>query len=409
MPEDRTIQLKKLFELVWERPVSQVSREFGLSDKWLTRICKQNGIPTPPRGYWAKLDAGGAPRKPELPSNIADPDQVVAIPYGYKQDASVSAFRKDRRQIEKELDDPALPELDDFFHAAIEAWLDRSGQTVDACSLSKQKTEVRKPFSELSQIDLLRLRVTSAFLATVEGRGAKLINAEAWGRFIIVMGDAKLVVRILHKMTPRSFEGIDVNDWTVWPEHHVNGHNPTRDLKLSIEGKCINKVEFVLSEKAVARGGLKKLIACVLAAEKAAVRLEADRTTWFESYEEERLRQERSLAESKLEKTRRMKFNRFAEDWEQENRLKCFLRAIEAEVSRRQSKGETVDNFLDWIAWAKSSLAESDTLEKLNQYPFLCQDRRTTETAASFACRSKHFQCQRFLMPEYCQRFCSSS
>jgi hypothetical protein len=42
---------------------------FGVSDVALKKRCKKLGVPTPPRGYWAKLEAGKKVRKEALPES----------------------------------------------------------------------------------------------------------------------------------------------------------------------------------------------------------------------------------------------------------------------------------------------------------------------------------------------------
>lgn len=48
----------KLLEQVWSDPVQVVAPLYGLSDVGLKKLCSRLQIPTPPRGYWAKLKAG---------------------------------------------------------------------------------------------------------------------------------------------------------------------------------------------------------------------------------------------------------------------------------------------------------------------------------------------------------------
>jgi hypothetical protein len=43
--------------------------KFGISDVALKKRCKNLGIPTPPRGYWAKLEAGKPVKRPLLPAS----------------------------------------------------------------------------------------------------------------------------------------------------------------------------------------------------------------------------------------------------------------------------------------------------------------------------------------------------
>ena len=56
MPQELTREA--LHALVWSQPMQKVSKEFGLSDRGLAKICAAADIPVPARGYWAKLQAG---------------------------------------------------------------------------------------------------------------------------------------------------------------------------------------------------------------------------------------------------------------------------------------------------------------------------------------------------------------
>lgn len=45
---------KELEIMVWEKPTVQIAKEFGVSDKAISKWCKFYGINKPPRGYWMK-------------------------------------------------------------------------------------------------------------------------------------------------------------------------------------------------------------------------------------------------------------------------------------------------------------------------------------------------------------------
>ena len=67
---------KKLYELVWSKPMRQLSKEFDLSDVGLAKICKKHNIPCPERGYWAKLEHGKPTQKTPLPDEDNN-DQII--------------------------------------------------------------------------------------------------------------------------------------------------------------------------------------------------------------------------------------------------------------------------------------------------------------------------------------------
>ncbi len=79
--KEQVVTREELFELVWEKPVSKLAAEFRVSDVALGKICRRMNIPKPPRGFWAKVDAGRKPRKPKLPQLTKDGiAQVVITP-----------------------------------------------------------------------------------------------------------------------------------------------------------------------------------------------------------------------------------------------------------------------------------------------------------------------------------------
>ncbi len=43
---------------VWDRPVTDIAAELGVSDKAVSKRCQRMDIPKPPRGYWAIVKTG---------------------------------------------------------------------------------------------------------------------------------------------------------------------------------------------------------------------------------------------------------------------------------------------------------------------------------------------------------------
>jgi hypothetical protein len=57
MPEQELTR-RAMYDLVWSRPMTKAAEDLGISDVGLKKICDKHRVPTPPRGYWAKRDAG---------------------------------------------------------------------------------------------------------------------------------------------------------------------------------------------------------------------------------------------------------------------------------------------------------------------------------------------------------------
>jgi hypothetical protein len=62
-----TTTRQELYEQVWSTPMRKLAATLGLSDVGLAKICKRHKVPRPPRGFWAKLEAGKATRRTPLP------------------------------------------------------------------------------------------------------------------------------------------------------------------------------------------------------------------------------------------------------------------------------------------------------------------------------------------------------
>ena len=65
--KDNRYERQALYQQVWETPMSQLAKDYGISNVMLKKICKELSVPTPPRGYWAKLAAGKQVKKTPLP------------------------------------------------------------------------------------------------------------------------------------------------------------------------------------------------------------------------------------------------------------------------------------------------------------------------------------------------------
>lgn len=62
-----TYEREDLYDRVWSKPISALAVEEGLSGRGLAKICEKLHVPRPPRGYWAKVQAGKKPKKTKLP------------------------------------------------------------------------------------------------------------------------------------------------------------------------------------------------------------------------------------------------------------------------------------------------------------------------------------------------------
>ncbi|MBX5131258.1 hypothetical protein HJB80_00920 [Rhizobium lentis] len=73
------IAREALYELVWTTPVKTLAAQHGISDVAFAKTCKQHNIPLPPRGHWAKLEAGKKVYRQPLPERALGMPRDVAF------------------------------------------------------------------------------------------------------------------------------------------------------------------------------------------------------------------------------------------------------------------------------------------------------------------------------------------
>jgi hypothetical protein len=74
---------QKLFEQVWEKPMTTLAAEYGLSNVGLRKICKRLIVPLPPQGYHLRTHKGQRPPLPPIrngetvyTTHIYEPEQM---------------------------------------------------------------------------------------------------------------------------------------------------------------------------------------------------------------------------------------------------------------------------------------------------------------------------------------------
>jgi len=81
------VSREELYKLVWLMPMTKAAKKYSVSGSYMARVCTVLRVPRPPVGYWAKLEVGKAPARPELPEALPG-DQLF-----WSQDGDTSAPR----------------------------------------------------------------------------------------------------------------------------------------------------------------------------------------------------------------------------------------------------------------------------------------------------------------------------
>jgi len=66
-PDYNVYRRDTLYQEVWERPVSKVAKDYGISGRMMKKLCVKLHVPVPPNGYWSSYRAGMPVEKTPLP------------------------------------------------------------------------------------------------------------------------------------------------------------------------------------------------------------------------------------------------------------------------------------------------------------------------------------------------------
>jgi hypothetical protein len=334
----RIIERRELYDVVWQRPMSKVAVEFGVSGNGLAKLCRREGIPVPERGYWAKVAHGKRVKKPSLPLTATGSENLVinATPStrGTLEDSMprpLAALLRAEREALEPIAVPKWPKP----HSFVETW-----------------PSLQKPSYGLARFtadgESRRRRIASVLFREIERRGGK-VAADRWQernphRFGITLLDATINVSFQERLRM-----VKVPPGPKRPYSHERTEwHPTGLLRLRFENYFDVQIrrEWNETEERRLEGRLREvLIALCFAVEAQRLRDERDR----QEAAEERRRWEREERE-RLEREAVQALLAEAKAWEEVRRIRSYVRAMKG----RDGKD---------ARWAEWALGVADRLD----------------------------------------------
>lgn len=113
---------EELYDLVWSKPLTSVASDFGVSSVAIKKVCRRQQVPTPPRGYWAKVEVGARVSPIPLQEYVPPPYVPSAAERRAVEAAAAEAERElarqtaeqERRRQERERERELLDKFRDF-------------------------------------------------------------------------------------------------------------------------------------------------------------------------------------------------------------------------------------------------------------------------------------------------------
>jgi hypothetical protein len=354
---------EKLYQEVWENPVTEVAKLYKVSDVTIHKVCKSLDIPTPGVGYWTKVKAGKPVQQTPLPHSDK-PATKSGIRTGLEPQPKITAevFQfltpEDKSVVLSVATQIILPDENARMHAKIIAhrkkvveW-HKESQKKDPYWIRRNKDTIPFLADTISEATLPRVcRIFDALIKAIEPLGCSLTD------------DLKFIVN-----------GETVSLSVSESQDKVN-HVPTREeniqlLKYEEEKRKyswaskpnIRKYDYVYNGKISLMVGSEKsfrdcksyviedrlgdiLILMYEASNALRIQREAREAAQRKREEEERQRiARRERYDLEVERTNALVNE--SEDFEIACRIRAYISAVE-------QKEELTEEDVSWIAWAK--------------------------------------------------------
>jgi hypothetical protein len=252
-----------LYELAWSKPMSELAKDFGISDVALAKRCKRLGIPVPGRGYWARIDAGQTPYRPHLPDREPqrhDPETVCVAP----QKASAAALSFGDEEAERMLKraDAAwlaeriafeqspeseidVPEATQIWDPAVRVHRDTLRAEAKEVSVAKSAQERYEKWPEWRK----RTEISDAGWKwrCIENRGQRLLDYHKPRAFRVSMGSLERALRIVNAFANAAkARGFTTRDDEKEGRITLVGHNAEVQLRLTeqLEEKTRSRIGY---------------------------------------------------------------------------------------------------------------------------------------------------------------------
>lgn len=357
----------RLLEEVWSVPLREVAPRYGLSDVGLKKLCVRLQIPTPGRGYWAKLKAGKrVPAKPELREYTGSPGALLKP----KRIATVPSSSPPSEPVDPRLQAILRYEEDPAHYVRVAERLSRPHPQV-----VKTRDALKKPAHDQRGIPLptepaLDLKVSTALLPRALRVADALLKALERRGYRVTLGERSVQVEILGIPSRISFfEPTRRSSYVPSPEEVVRKargewvylpqwqYTPSGRLHVIADQGYSGKV--VDTPKAPVEAQLNAFI--VLMASRAVGILLAREQRAIEEAELRRRREEALARKARqdAERERLQQVESDAQAWKRAQQLRDYLNAFEQQALRG---GELTEEQRALLAWGR---AKADWLDPL--------------------------------------------
>jgi len=396
----QTVTREQLYEQVWSVPIWTLCEQYGLSDNGLRKICRRLNVPVPPRGYWAKVEAGHKARKTVLPTaakQFVARIHVVPKPMRTEADDADEVWLAERTAFERaEASAIAVVMQPRRWHAGIaplkealeeeakkiEAsrkaneqyekwpewrkqresgpdrmawlWYERSGQLMPA---THHASVVRLSLAQFRR----GLAILNSVAVAAAKRGFEVTYQDKKGRIVLAGHGGQLEVRMSEATEQRTrkvkrYDGKFEDERYRVPTGRLRlyverGYGKVWTLEESAEGPLESKLNAFFA------GVWKQVTYCRQKARVEEAVAQREAVLAAERAEVER-REREVAAKREAERKRREALVAEVAAWRRANEIRAYVEAVRTEIER--SGGAMSAEFVAWNEWALGVAGEMD-------------------------------------------------
>ena len=384
MPEQSvTIKRSELYEKVWSTPMTQLSKEFGISDVALGKTCSRNNIPKPGLGYWAKLEHGKPIKKISLPE-LKDGDYEITITAFEKPEIrtedsdpeQVATANQLIRKINMDENPISVSDSLDNAHKYVRmAYSSLKNARKDEKNILTSKTQKCLPIRVSTERLNRALFFMDSLLSLLEKYNIS-IDSEHFDKMNIL---GHQISFSLHESLDR--EEIELtNKEKREKELYSWMHNrpkykyiPNGNLSLSIDEEChppCLRRTWTDNKKQKVERFLKKFI--ISAIEISVHQETASRRNkrWEREREEEQKRQAEISQKKWQEQKRVEKLENEISQWVKSQQIRSYISYVQSEVIKNHGVIETGSELDKWVEWATRRADIIDPLIAIDPEPW---------------------------------------
>jgi len=352
--EQVTLTRKELYDLVWAEPLSRLAKKYKISDNGLRKICKRMNIPIPAMGHWQKIQYGKKVTVIRLPEKFDGKDEIILQGKGSDDNDSDSPLAQQRRLVSliESVRDIEL-QVPSRLSSRPDKLITSTGNYYEAYRKRHRGNYASYPQKinvldiEVSEENKPRaLRLLDTIIKALRFRNHDVIT-EHFSTYAII-GDEKVKFRLREKK--RMSEAKD----------HPGFH------QYDLTGEFVFVIDIGRYRRKEVKDGrepIEKKIAEIIALlelegkrlKEERIASEIRRKRWEEQERIERELRERQDKEAKAFKKLFLQAIRL----HQANIIRNYIQTVEANPGKQVTD---IEEFTNWLAWAKQKLAWYDPL-----------------------------------------------